>query len=87
MRASTDKDCVDSTSLACQNYNYLSYMESEWTLTPVGSNTYGILVYDTNRFETYKASTSKHIYPTIILSEFAYYNGGNGTEEEPYLVR
>ena len=87
MRASTDKDCINPTSRSCENYNYLSIMESEWTLTPTASNTYGILVYDDNQFVQYKASTSKQIYPTIILSEYVYYNGGNGTEEDPYLIR
>lgn len=87
MRASTDKDCVNSTSLACQNYNYLSIMESEWTVTPVGSNSYGVLAFDSNQFAMYKASSSKQIFPTIVLSEFAYYNGGNGTQEDPYLIR
>lgn len=87
MRASTDKDCINATSRACENYNYLSYMEYEWTLTTTGENDYGVFAYDDNQFEIYKASSSKQVFPTIILSEFAYYNGGNGTEEDPYLIR
>lgn len=87
MRASTDKDCVNASSLACQNYNYLALTDSEWTVTAVGSNSYGIFAYDDDEYEIYKANTAKHIFPTITLSEFAYYNGGNGTAEDPYLIR
>ena len=43
--------------------------------------------FDSDEFELYRASISKQIYPTIILNEFAYYKGGNGTLDDPYVVR
>ena len=87
MRASTDKDCVTASSKACQNYNYLLYADAEWTITTVASDNYNVFAFDTDEFELYRASISKQIYPTIILNEFAYYKGGNGTLDDPYVVR
>ena len=84
MQASLDRNCNNTISRSCANYNWLSTSdESIWTATADAENSQ--YVYVLYKIPTItNASSYANINVVFNLTDKAVYVGGNGTIEEPY---
>ncbi len=89
MRASLDNECNSTTSYACQNYNYLvNHNLSWWLITGDSENSYDVYgVSNYGRIESTGAYSFKNIRPVIYLDSKTMYSSGEGTEENPYVLK
>lgn len=88
MRASIDQNCKTSKNRECSNYNYLLNINSSFrTINAVSDNTYQVYNVDYGVAETTNASNNFRIYPVIYLDKDAIYKSGNGTIDNPYILR
>ena len=84
--ASLSKECKSTIDGSCENYNFLTVNSSVWTMTPSVVNSYyaykisGGLKSD--RID--RSGTYKYVY---YLSGRLIYDGGTGTEADPYKVK
>ena len=88
MSASLDPLCTNIISKNCGNYNYLAaFNDYWWLLTANSENTnqaYAVSrKFVTNQPCSYKAS----IRPMIKIGSRALYSKGNGTKDNPYVVK
>lgn len=85
--ASIDPECKGIYDLQCTNYNYLVNLSSSWTMNAVAENTYEVYsLYNTIPRKYYAKEKSQ---PRLVLniSANALYNGGSGTNEDPYIIK
>ena len=83
--ASLDENCIDATSSACGNYNYLSdFNNSYWTITASAENTKQVYKISSSISVT-NAKSSAMARVVINISENVNVTG-EGTLEKPYLV-
>lgn len=89
INASIDGNCTTAITDSCSNYNYLSiYNYSWWTLTADASNTYKTYrVSSTGTVSASRAASNGYIRPVIHLAKDALYISGNGTAENPYIIK
>lgn len=86
--ASIDANCKTIDDNSCDNYNYLSgYGISSWTLTGVSNSTSSAYYVFGAGYAPTKTSTNKNITPVIYLSKNVMFVSGNGTVEEPYVLK
>lgn len=87
LNASTDENCTSTISKSCKNYNYLSkYKYTWWTITPYSKNTYK--VYTINKFvKNSEASNTAYIRPVLYLTSNTIYVSGNGSKDNPYIIK
>ena len=89
INASTDSNCKSLKTESCNNYNYLAnYEKSWWLMTGNKDNTYDVYksVSGGNLYSS-KANAKSHIKPVIALVKDAIYISGNGTENDPYIIK
>jgi hypothetical protein len=90
-RASLDTKCTSALNAECQNYNYiismLKYSVSVRTQTAVLDNTYKVYYILSGELNTINASMSFKYYPVVYLDKDVMYASGDGTEENPYIIR
>lgn len=86
-QASLDPNCKNFGEIQCENYNYFADDAlSTWTIT--GSSKYSNRVYYTSGdVWTAKANSQKSVRPVIYLSSSVVFTGGNGTYEDPYIIK
>ena len=84
--ASADPDCKYTNSKSCRNYNYLANLPNTWTLTANSKNTYE--VYKISNY-VYSSNAEYDAQPqfVITISADALYNSGDGTEDNPYIIK
>lgn len=86
--ASLDSACVNLESGECVNRNYM--VESgeirTWSLNATTENTYKVFYIGSNIGLSY-ADTEKRINPVIYISNKAITNAGDGTKENPYIIK
>lgn len=89
INASIDSNCMSAETDSCKNYNYLSnYDYNWWTLTADDSNTYKVFrISGEGIIEAIKASTNGYIREVVYLTGNALYVSGNGTSDNPYIVK
>lgn len=89
MNASLDTGCVSSTSKSCENYNYLSLFErSWWTITADDEFSYKVYKIDQQGKPVLSvASTKVYVRPVIYLLSTTMYVSGDGTIDNPYIVK
>lgn len=85
-RASLDSKCTATNKPECQNYNYLYIGSSIRTLNAVADNTYQIYYISGGEISTTRCSNSFFAYPVIYIDNDVLYQGGEGTEEKPYVL-
>lgn len=86
--ASIDKNCENLDDESCDNYNYFSsYAISSWTLTGVKESTSKAYYVVGSTYIPTKTSTIKNIVPTIYLSNNVMYASGNGSFDDPYILK
>ena len=86
--ASTDPECNSTNSRSCRNYNYLSNIAtSTWTLNTVSENTYDVFVIS-DGLQKYQPANLYNEYNLVIyIDGNELYNGGTGTENNPYVIK
>ncbi len=91
INASLDEKCNSGITQSCSNYNYLTNTKerySWWTMTGLSSDTYSVYkIGSTGRIEYSRPSSSAYMRPVIYLTKGAIYVGGNGTIDNPYILK
>lgn len=88
LAASTDKNCINTLSKSCINYNYFNQLKiSSWTLTGVTENSYHVYSFYKGKVSVSNGSYDKKVEPVVYLSKYALYSSGSGTQDDPYKVR
>lgn len=89
LNASVDTNCLTSLTASCTNYNYLNHYEySWWTVTADAANTYkAYRVSSTGEIDLIKAATNGYVRPVVHLAKDVIYNGGDGTEQNPFIIK
>ena len=86
---STSNKCISTSNLECNNYNYLFNYNYTLFATLIGNadETYTYLYIDSGELAAERASKGYRIYPVIYLDSEILYLSGNGTLENPYVLR
>lgn len=89
LNASLDVNCTTSISPSCANYNYLSkYKYNWWTMTASNANSYRVFrIGGSSEAITASANSSGSVRAVLYLTKDAIYVSGDGTEENPYIVK
>lgn len=89
MIASLDSGCNKTTSVSCQNYNYLVNRDIDWWLiTASNANSYSAYAASSGGYiDISRASGKKKIRPVIYLNSKTMYKSGDGTVDNPYLIK
>lgn len=90
MRASLDDNCKIASSPSCSNYNYLYHDRwNTWSLTALDTedNDYSVFYLNGSNFNTTRASLERRFILTAYINKRALFKSGNGTLEDPYVVR
>lgn len=88
INASLAPNCV-AGEFACQNYNYMSrlFRGTFWTLTGNSLDTSRVYQVTSGYIRTSNASTNHDLRPVIHLQKNLLYQGGDGTYDNPYIVK
>ncbi len=87
-RASVDPNCKTVHDKACSNYNYIKNIESSLrTITAVADNTYQFYYISNGVATVTSASRTFYVYPVVYIDELSIYTSGDGTLENPYIVK
>ncbi len=87
-KASLDEGCLRYDYDECSNRNYFSSSGiSTWLLTTVSDNTYQVYLMDGANIVFTNASKSSRINPVIYLDSDVVIISGNGTVDNPYLIK
>ena len=89
LNASLSDLCIGTLSPECQNYNYLNNnKDSWWTITANSKNSYEVYYVNYNGIVSSDYAGSKKFYRFILnLNSDILYKSGNGTLEDPYIIR
>ena len=91
-KVSTASNCDSVGKQECNNYNYL-YSISEnsniryMTLTGNKDNTFTFFQIDDGDYKPVKCYSRRNFYPVVYIDKNILYQKGNGTKENPYIVR
>lgn len=87
-RVSTDTNCNSLNSLSCQNYNYLNSVSQLFTtMTGSSTDTYNVIMISKGVITLSRASRNFRVYPVVYIDRLSVYSSGEGTLENPYIVR
>ena len=88
-QVSTDPNCNQMGKLDCNNYNYLYGYEDNtfMTLTASADDTYSYYIISEGIMETERTSYSRILYPVVYISKENIYVSGDGTKDNPYVIR
>lgn len=87
LNASLDTNCTNTTSPSCSNYNYLAkYLYNWWTITASNANSYRVFRIE-SRANVTSCSSNGYIRPVLYLAKDALYVSGNGSKDNPYIIK
>jgi len=86
MNTSLSEGCETSISRECSNYNFLIDGNSSWSMTPSTDNTYTAYRI-TESISVSRTSMSGRYKYVYYLSNRLVFDGGTGTENDPYIVK
>lgn len=90
MRVSLDDNCKVPSNDSCSNYNYMYNKDIvSWSLTAedTDDNNYSVYYFDGTVFESGRASIQRRFYVTAYINARALFKSGNGTVDDPYIIR
>ena len=85
MAASLDKKCLMTSSVECQNYNFLS-KHNTWLATP-SVKASNLAFYISKTIKEEECSRMMNVLPVYALSKDTVISGGTGTKLDPYVVK
>ncbi len=84
--ASLEQNCNNIYNYQCKNYNYLSQIDSAWSITADASNSYK--VYRIYEFPTLtNASSTAQLRVVTTVSSDIIFTEGNGSIDKPYVIK
>jgi hypothetical protein len=84
--ASIDPECTSIYNLQCTNYNYLISLSSFWTLNATTENTYS--AYMISAIPTVNNTNERSQARLVVnISADALYSDGDGTSNNPYIIK
>ncbi len=87
MNASLDVNCTTAVSPSCVNYNFLSKFQAEWwSVTGSKLNTYNVYRISGNGSTVFANGLGVARY-VLHLAKDAIYVSGDGTSDNPYIVK
>lgn len=83
---SLDPDCKNLFDSQCSNYNFLAKLGTFWTLTPDSKSSYHVYRVSGRMISSIANTYAK---PRIVLniSSDALYKSGNGSKNNPYIIK
>lgn len=88
LNASLDKNCKSTYDASCQNYNYLATTGySWWTITGKKEGSHRVYRISGTSITDASASNEIRMKPVLYLSDNIIYSGGNGTFDDPYIIK
>lgn len=88
MMASVDPNCKSTLSRSCMNYNYLSKVKDWWLATGnKGDNQHVYKVASSGYLSSELASSYSSVRPIIYLNNNVMYKDGDGSLENPYILK
>lgn len=84
LNASLDVNCLTKDIDSCQNYNYLSKLT--WSITPYSGDTSKVWVNSTSIYKSY-ANNYRKVLPVITIKSDTIFDSGDGTSDNPYIIR
>ena len=88
MLASLDSNCRYTSDAQCANYNYMSTLaKTTWTLIADSSNTHKAYKFYGNGYAPSICSSETGLRLVINLSGNLNYISGEGTENNPYIIK
>lgn len=86
--ASYDKNCLTIGGGACRNYNYLyNTLVTTWLVNGDADNSYKVFYYSQGSVISSKAANQKKFNLVIYLNSKELYTKGDGSKENPYIVK
>ena len=87
-RASISSECNDINKNECNNYNYFQTMKFKThTLNSVKNNTYAVYNVSRNGLDIKKANNYSFINIVFYVNNNVIYKSGDGSLENPYVIR
>lgn len=87
LEISLDVNCLNLSSAACENYNYLARGDQFWTGTPSASNSYDVYYFARGFFRNQYARMNNSMKLEITINGNINYTSGKGTETDPYVAK
>lgn len=85
MAASLDKNCLMTTSVECQNYNFLS-KHNTWLSTP-SVKASNLAFYVSKTIKEEECNRMMNVLPVYAISKNTVISGGSGSKLDPYVVK
>lgn len=87
-KASLDPECISIYSKSCRNYNYLKDLSlNAWTYVADSSNTYEVYYLSNGIIRSQEASRYNTYNIVIYIDGNEKIASGDGSEEEPYVIK
>ena len=87
MYASLDENCRRANSRSCSNYNYFSGGIRTWSFITDADSTHRVYSFTGRTFVLSTAINEIRIRPVVHISGHLEHIDGNGTLENPYIIR
>ena len=88
INASLDSNCKKVTDLECSNYNYLNtYSSSWWFITASKAKSHLVYKVSSDGITSSSASNSGRLRMVGVIDAKTIVSGGDGTDENPYIVK
>lgn len=88
INASIDTSCVSTESNSCTNYNYMSYFDFAWWLSTGNSeSTHQAYKVNLGTLDFGMANQDSRVLPVVRLVKDALYVSGDGTKDNPYVIK
>lgn len=86
--ASIDEECTQTNSRSCTNYNYLTKFDTTyWTLSASLDNTHQAYFVSNSGVALLDARNMHKIRPTLYLNDTVITDEGDGTIDNPYILK
>ena len=88
INASIDTSCVSTESSSCKNYNYMAYFDFAWWLSTGNSeSTHQAYKVNLGTLTFGMANQDSRVLPVVRLVRDALYVSGDGTKDNPYVIK
>ena len=78
--------CINLYDIECTNYNYFFNINVGWTLNSSSEKSYQVYNSNGGTISLKNASLSNNIRPVVNVNSNILYDGGSGTESDPYII-
>ena len=86
--ASYDENCKQIGDLSCTNYNYMAdFIDYTWTVDTVSDDNSLVYYIDSVGADTETANKYKKYNWVMYINSEELYQGGKGTEKDPYIIK